>query len=448
MNRIQPFLFVAMLAFAHASWASYKEDYLEGLEALGKSNWAEAERLLSRAAQEEPKPQARMRLYGMRFQTYLPHFYLGKAQYEVGNCEAARMSFSRSLEFGVVNKLAELRELRKLDGECESQAAQSRDMEQRLAEQLQRQIKDQSDRATRILASASAKVQSARSTSGADVWRDQWQSGGDLATTATNIETRVQSLRERVNAAREAKDPDQLAGMEQQLTAVENQAVAFEQSVQRQLRLLRQEREERAQERVAQRDQTARQEAERAAQAKAAANASITENVEKATALVSNWPAGMTLGTERQALQALVAEAYAAGNATLSELQRLDRRLAAAVNTTTAQVEAWRKELASRPPEALVFATNEYFQGNYERALELIGKMQAENDKARFYQSLFAAAARFQLWTIAQGSTGDPLYRLASNDLRSARRLVDDLELDARVFSPKFIAFAESVSAE
>ena len=63
---------------------------------------------------ENPTEGERIKLYGLRFETYLPHFYLGAAYLNLGNCDSATKSFETSRSQGAIRNHPKWPEL--LDG--------------------------------------------------------------------------------------------------------------------------------------------------------------------------------------------------------------------------------------------------------------------------------------------------------------------------------------------
>lgn len=76
---------IAMLLCAPAL-ADFKSHYKDGLRAAEKKNWADVERSMREALSQEPNSQARVRIYGMRFEPYLPHHYLALAASARNDC--------------------------------------------------------------------------------------------------------------------------------------------------------------------------------------------------------------------------------------------------------------------------------------------------------------------------------------------------------------------------
>jgi hypothetical protein len=115
-----------VLAAAPLARADYRDSYRRGIEAVEKGRWAEAATHLRAAAAEQPKEGERVKLYGMRFEEYLPHFQLGQALFQAGDCEGALRAFSVSQAQGVVQKSEAFRTLERSRGECQKRAAAQR----------------------------------------------------------------------------------------------------------------------------------------------------------------------------------------------------------------------------------------------------------------------------------------------------------------------------------
>ncbi len=89
-------LWVAALALASPAQAqsNFREAYARGKEAAANSRWSEVEARMREAIAAEPTPQARVRIYGMRFEPYVPQYFLGLAAYRQGNCAEAQRQWT------------------------------------------------------------------------------------------------------------------------------------------------------------------------------------------------------------------------------------------------------------------------------------------------------------------------------------------------------------------
>ena len=82
------------LLIAPAGYADFKDAYKDGVSAYEDQNWALVESKMREALSAEPTPQAKVRLYGMRFEPYIPHHYLALAASARNNCAAALAALS------------------------------------------------------------------------------------------------------------------------------------------------------------------------------------------------------------------------------------------------------------------------------------------------------------------------------------------------------------------
>jgi hypothetical protein len=80
---------LALLLLPATAAADYKDTYAVGLTAVGKGQWAEVRTKMQDAASQNGEPVARLRLYGQRFEPYIPQFYLGLADFRLGDCSGA-----------------------------------------------------------------------------------------------------------------------------------------------------------------------------------------------------------------------------------------------------------------------------------------------------------------------------------------------------------------------
>ncbi len=97
----------ALLAVSTGAQAQYKESYAKGLEAYKAGKYAEAKQLLLSAIAENSEPAARVRLYGTRFEPYLPQHYLGLIAAAQGDCAGAQAAWAMSANAQVVAQVGD-----------------------------------------------------------------------------------------------------------------------------------------------------------------------------------------------------------------------------------------------------------------------------------------------------------------------------------------------------
>lgn len=114
-----------LLALPLPARADYKESYRKGMEAVDRKQWAEAAKRMQDAVAENPKEGESIRLYGSRFETYLPHFYLGLALANTGACDGAVKAFATSEEQGAIGSTPKRAELVAERKKCEAKVAKA-----------------------------------------------------------------------------------------------------------------------------------------------------------------------------------------------------------------------------------------------------------------------------------------------------------------------------------
>jgi len=97
----------SLLALSFAAYADYKDSYGKGLEAYKAGRYPEARQMLLSAIAEHPEPAARVRLYGTRFEPYLPQHYLGLIAAAQGDCAGAQAAWAMPENAQVVAQIGD-----------------------------------------------------------------------------------------------------------------------------------------------------------------------------------------------------------------------------------------------------------------------------------------------------------------------------------------------------
>lgn len=100
---------VCALVVASPLLADYKTDYAKGMKAAADGNWAEVDAVMRDVIQESATPQARVRLYGQRFEAYVPQYYLGLAAYQQGDCAGALRWFGDASAASIITGNSEMK---------------------------------------------------------------------------------------------------------------------------------------------------------------------------------------------------------------------------------------------------------------------------------------------------------------------------------------------------
>jgi hypothetical protein len=111
-----------LLAAARAS-ADYKDSFKRGIDAYDRKRWDEVVRYMREAVSGNPAEGERIKLYGLRFEMYFPHFFLGAAYLNQGRCPEAVEEFKISESQGAIRSSPRYAEL--VDGlkSCEGAAS-------------------------------------------------------------------------------------------------------------------------------------------------------------------------------------------------------------------------------------------------------------------------------------------------------------------------------------
>jgi hypothetical protein len=99
-----------LLAAGMAS-ADYKDSFKKGIDAYGRKRWDEVVKHMREAAEANPAEGERIKLYGLRFEVYFPHFYLGAAYLNLGRCPEAVKAFKQSESQGAIRSSPKYAEL-------------------------------------------------------------------------------------------------------------------------------------------------------------------------------------------------------------------------------------------------------------------------------------------------------------------------------------------------
>ena len=98
---------VALLAVATPTLqaqSGFQDAFRDGMAAFEQRRWAEAARQFQRAAQLKPDSGENVRLYGVRFEPYLPQFFLGRALFEQGDLQGAVRAFDASEQVSAIKR--------------------------------------------------------------------------------------------------------------------------------------------------------------------------------------------------------------------------------------------------------------------------------------------------------------------------------------------------------
>jgi hypothetical protein len=114
-GRARAWVALAALGAATLAHADYKDNYALGLKAYNDGDYAKARELMQQALAEHAEPAARVRLYGQRWEAYLPQYYLGMVAFKQGDCSTALAQWNTPASRQVVSQLPEINSAQQRD---------------------------------------------------------------------------------------------------------------------------------------------------------------------------------------------------------------------------------------------------------------------------------------------------------------------------------------------
>jgi len=355
--------------------------------------------MMQKAIDEQPEARTRVKR-ALYFRRYLPHFYLGKALYETGDCPGALAAWQESESQGVVSRFPEYQQI--LEGRVA--CGQMVDLEGALDEALQA-----------VESAEKSAAQSRRRLS-------------DLVGT----EATVNVLRNRQSEAEASlsRVRQRLASGEVVLDEVEESATLAA-IAKAEFDIIGQQAEDlRAAERATRNNEVVSQIQSLIARAEAELQAS--EYLE---------PYPVTVARSRQAVEQALERSQAAAADSLNpgELQ--------AIQSELTKVTRDLRRSASPPPADLRKAAEAFMANDYTGVLAILGDRDFASAKASFHSHLLRAAALFSLY-YSTGAGDEAFLEQAADQVLACRRADRDSSPPVAVFSPSFVAFFESQTSE
>jgi tetratricopeptide (TPR) repeat protein len=410
-------LLICLLALSLAgnAWAEFKRDYGTGRKALDKGNYLEAIEDLEKAIADNPSAQDQVRIYGMRFEPYIPYYYLGAAHFGMGNCEAAVTAWQKSISEGLVTSQPQYADLQRDMASCQSQTV---DLSEYLAD---------ANSAISELQSANNRFSELESEALlASEWSSRW------APELSRSESLVSSLRQQLAAADSGQDQ---AAMEAIVTEASNASNAIEGS--RDLARARitslaaeQDRQARDQERLAiQQKEKARRDLDQAL-ATAGDLTVVSGNDEMAT-------------LKGQLDDQVTRARGLSASATTLNMQELTRGINNTLRRYQQAEQDWRVAMQRaedmKPPPLLHDIAQAYFDGDYQGAQSMANPDALDKQREKIQALLFRAAASHKLYVLGGQSQSNYLEQ-ARQDIRAIKRLKSDFRPYIAAFSPNFLA--------
>lgn len=394
---------LAILAVGFAAWpaaAGLRDTYNQALDAIGDKQWQRAERLLREAIAQRPTEAKRLPLKRMLY-PYLPHYFLGFAHSQRGDCRAALAEWKISIDQRAILGLDASAQLQKNRAICQQRI----DRLQQLSAATKSALTDAAAKAERLAAPSRAPLLALG-----------WEGGSG-------------SLGQRLDAAR-LLIAETGGKLEQAVAAQDVQgATQAHQSA-----LAAQELLDSA---LTDADRFAGQMAAKSLERRVRANEvrEFAARVDELLRARSPLPPG--LRGQRQQLESLLSVAQGLpSTATLEQIEGLERRLGS--------FESELERAKSPPPGKLRSGAIAFLRGDYETVLERLAEITYRDAKALAHSLLLRSAAAFALH-LAGGESAIDLLEQARQDVIAAKTAVPDLVPAPKAFSPRYVRFFDSV---
>lgn len=400
--RVPLFYSCILVGLAAPAVADFLGSYKKGVRAIKQGQWERAADLMRAAIADRPRERGGLpgRMY---FHDYIPHYYLGLALFEQGDCEGALEAWAESLRQGLITRRKEHEIIQAKRPTCERlprEEISSADLE----------------RVDDIITQAVVKAETVATLAKDPELRTGWAEGSRaLITRRQQAEKLLEQARQALAKAK-AESSDSLLQLQvAESTAAE--ALGQLEAIQR----------EASRRREAIRDQ--RQAEQRDARQALGRLAGSARELISAMDRYGAYPTG--LESRRRELEQLVrASEVAETRTSIEDLEVLDARLSRAV---TALKAAFRP-----PPEELLAAVEAYFAGSYRDVVDRLEGHGFRDRRAVAHASLLLAAARFALYRSGDGK-GDALLETVHQNILEAQAAEPSLAPLQRAFTPEFI---------
>ncbi len=409
------FCVVLSLFFSAAANAEFKRNYTIGKKSFEDGQYQDAIKKLKAAIADNPSSAARVKLYGMRFDSYLPHYYLGLSYFKLDDCPSAIAAWKQAIKAGVIQKKDEFSQLQADMKTCESQSIDISSIAAQASGAM-----DGLDAAINKYARLQSQSLLARE------WSSRWQPRLNQAKQSE------QTLKQRLQTAIQDIDPDAIKSITIEakrtasaLSGSERDALAQVQAIQAQ---------------NARTELKAREDARR----------SLAEAIRLATAAKKPEHGSSKMSSLLVDLNRQVSAGENLGS-TASELNireqtQIINNVLRRYRLSVQDWQAQQQSIAKRtPPPKLKKVAEAYFAGDYETVVKLADPKGFGEDRARIQALLFRAAANHKLY-VRQGEKKPETLRQVQSDIRAIKRMNSSFSPYIAAFSPSFLSLFRQTS--
>jgi len=393
---------------ASVALADFKRDYGEGKRSFQSGDYADAVQALQKAIADNPKAEAQVRIYGMRFEPYLPHYYMGASKFKLGDCAGALKEWKESEAQGIVKDAPEYADMQRDRAVCQSQVVDVSSIAQAAGGAI-----DKLDAEIKRFAAFGSEA----------LLREEWQS--QFEPELNQKQGLATALRKQLAQAVDASDADAIETVTKNAQDALSSLNGSMGLANARLQALRQEQASQ----VAQRQEQAQRDL-RQAVAAAKGIQPVSGGSEQMAALTRD------LGNQ-------IAKADRMGDdATVDSLHGLAQDINNTLRRYQQAEQEWRvqKQAAAyrTPPPLLKQVAEAYFSGDYASTARLATPDKLSEDREKVQAFLFRAAANYKLYVLS-GEQNSNLLKQAQDDIRAIKRLNSGFSPYIGAFSPNFL---------
>jgi len=422
-TRVQAVTLFFGLVFMLAAHADFKREYGSGVRDYTKGDYGDAIQSLQKAIDEEPKAQEQVRIYGMRYEPYIPYFYLGQAKFKNGDCAGALAAWKESIAQEIIKQQEQFSELQASMAQCESQKVDV----SRIAKSAQDTIGSLEDDIARFAKLENDKLLSSE-------WSSRWQPQLNKARdTVKSLKSQLATAVDNADEASIKAIQSEAQGVASALPDAQGLAVARIDSIkQSQAADAKKQLNDARQSLVQALSAGKAIEFKQGSEQMASLQQQLTTLLQQGDNAVDN--STTTAGNYRELAQNIgnLNRRYALAE---QDWQAEQRQAQLAAENAAAAKEAAQRRI---PPTGLKQVAEAYFAGNYESAVSLSNPDSFKEDRAKVQALLFRAAANYNIY-ILSGEKNAQAKQRTEDDIRAIKRLNKNFAPYIAAFSPKFL---------
>lgn len=407
-----------MLVSVSTAQAEFKRNYTQAKKSFEDGKYPAAIEKLQDAIKDNPESAARVKIYGMRYDSYIPHYFLGEAYFRQNDCASAMAAWEKALQAGVVQELDEYSSMQTNMAACKVDVVEAVDVS-RIAGQAKSEID--------ALVSANRSFSNLRNE---NLLKQEWASSWQPE--LTRSERLAQSLSQRLDSATADSDPDAIEAIINEAKNGVTTLSGTEKLAQAQVKAL--------QSQGAEADRLARESARR----------ELQNAIRQANAVQSYEDGSSQMGTLLGNLQRQVSVGESLGETAtavnLREQTQIIENVLRRYNVSIQNWQAQQKSIADRtPPPDLKRIAEVYFAGDYAAAVQLADPESFNKERAKIQALLFRAAANYKLY-VRSGEQEQATLRQVQSDIRDIKKMNSRFSPYIAAFSPRFLALFNQTS--